>query len=462
MAKILAIDDEPSVLESYEMALGDEHEITTADSGAEGLAVLDQDFYDLVLLDIQMEGMSGLEALRRMRERGVDSGVIMVTVHRDIEFVVEAMKSGANDYVAKPFKVAELRHTVERNLKMVELERRNRSLEAVVQSGEEQEDIVYTSDAMTEVFEALRKAAPTDASILIMGESGTGKELAAQFVHRHSRRSEGPLITVNCAAIPENLMESELFGHEKGSFSGADQRKSGKFELANRGTLFLDEIATLPSDLQAKLLRAIETRVIERVGGTGPIHLDVRWLAATNHDLDAQVEEGTFREDLYYRLNVINVTMPPLRKRPEDIPLLVSHFLRSFARELKKEPAQLSDDVQEVFQVYAWPGNVRELKNLIERITVMHTGGEVSVEDLPENMLKAYQEHIGVDITEVGESRYKEAIEEFRRAFIVRALRITKGNQARAARLLGLHRNTLIHHIRSMDIRPEEYGQGEG
>ena len=461
MAKILAIDDEPSVLESYRMALGDEHEIDTADSGAEGLESLDQGLFDLVLLDIQMEGMSGLEVLRTMRERGIDCGVIMVTVHKDIEFVVEAMKSGANDYVAKPFKVAELRHTVERNLKMVSLERRNRSLEATIQSGDEQDDIVYTSDAMVEVFEALRKAAPTDASVLITGESGTGKELAAQFVHRHSRRTDGPLVTVNCAAIPETLLESELFGHEKGSFSGAEQRKTGKFELANRGTLFLDEISSMPQDLQAKLLRALETRVIERVGGTQPIHLDVRWVAATNRDLEALGEGGDFREDLFYRLNVINVTMPPLRERPEDIPLLATHFLRHFARELKKEPAKLSDDVQEVFQVYGWPGNVRELKNLIERITVLNTDGKVTVEDLPDNMLEAYREQIGVDITEVGESRYKEAIEEFRRAFIVRTLRITKGNQAHAARLLGLHRNTLIHHIRSMDIQPEEYGQGE-
>lgn len=462
MARILAIDDEPSVLESYKMALGDEHEIITAEDGREGLEKVDRELFDLVLLDIQMEGMSGLEVLRTLRERGVDSGVIMVTVHKDIEFVVEAMKSGANDYVAKPFKVAELQHTVDRNLRMVSLERRNRSLEAAVQAGEEQEDLIYTSDPMVEVFEALRKAAPTDASVLIIGESGTGKELAAQFVHRQSRRADGPLITVNCAAIPENLLESELFGHEKGAFSGADQRKTGKFELANRGTIFLDEISTLPKDLQAKLLRAIETRVIERVGGNQPIHLDVRWVAATNRDLKAQVEEGGFREDLYYRLNVINVTLPPLRKRPEDIPLLASHFLRHFARELKKETAGLSDDVQEVFQVYEWPGNVRELKNLIERITVLSNDGTVTVEDLPDNMLEAYREQIGVAITDVNESRYKEAIEEFRRAFIVRTLRITKGNQAHAARLLGLHRNTLIHHIRSMDIQPEEYGQGEG
>ncbi len=462
MARILAIDDEPSVLESYKMALGDEHEIITAEDGREGLEKVDRELFDLILLDIQMEGMSGLEVLRTLRERGVDSGVIMVTVHKDIEFVVEAMKSGANDYVAKPFKVAELQHTVDRNLRMVSLERRNRSLEAAVQAGEEQEDLIYTSDPMVEVFEALRKAAPTDASVLIIGESGTGKELAAQFVHRQSRRADGPLITVNCAAIPENLLESELFGHEKGAFSGADQRKTGKFELANRGTIFLDEISTLPKDLQAKLLRAIETRVIERVGGNQPIHLDVRWVAATNRDLKAQVEEGGFREDLYYRLNVINVTLPPLRKRPEDIPLLASHFLRHFARELKKETAGLSDDVQEVFQVYEWPGNVRELKNLIERITVLSNDGTVTVEDLPDNMLEAYREQIGVAITDVNESRYKEAIEEFRRAFIVRTLRITKGNQAHAARLLGLHRNTLIHHIRSMDIQPEEYGQGEG
>jgi DNA-binding NtrC family response regulator len=463
MARILAIDDESSILESYRMALGGLHEITVAGGGADGLDRLQQGGIDVVLLDISMPGQSGIEVLREIRRRECDCAVIMVTVHRDVEMVVEAMKAGADDYLTKPFKVAELRHAVERNLKVVHLARRTRSLETTLaESVGPTEEIVYTSQVMEEAFDTLRRAAATDASVLITGESGTGKELAAQFVHRQSQRAEETLVTVNCAAIPENLLESELFGHEKGAFSGAVERKVGKFERANRGTIFLDEIATLPLDLQSKLLRALENRVIERLGGHVPIHLDVRWIAATNRDLIRLVEQGVFREDLYYRLNVITVTLPPLRERTGDILPLTRHFLKVLARDLKRAPLKLQDEVLQVFRSYLWPGNVRELRNLLERWSVLEPGPEIGVGSLPERMFGLPSERGGTVPGRGTPAGYKEAIEAFRRDLIVQAMRNAGGNQVQAARRLGLHRNTLLHHLRNLAIRPEEWGAASG
>ena len=459
MAHILAIDDEISILESYRIALDDVHDITLAENGQDGLKALESHLFDLVLLDISMPGMSGLEVLSEIRREGYDCAVLIITVHKDVEIVVGAMKSGADDYLTKPFKVADLRHTVDRILKMINLERKNRSLQASLEATELRGEIVYTSESMESAFELLKKAAPADSSVLITGESGTGKELAAQFVYERSNRSDFPLITINCAAIPDALLESELFGHEMGAFSGAQAKKIGKFELANRGTIFLDEIGALPMELQSKLLRTLETGVIERVGGNKPIHLDVRWIAATNRDLGKSVENGEFRNDLFFRLNVIAVNLPPLCLRREDISLLADHFIQRFADELKKPALELSDDVKEVFEVYNWPGNVREMRNLIERLTVLEPGPEVTIDGIPENMLSVYTEEVGIPITTATGSRYKDAVEEFRRAFIVRAMRVAEGNQVRAAEILGLHRNTLIHHLRSLDIGPDEYGQ---
>jgi DNA-binding NtrC family response regulator len=442
------------------MALEDLHEVVTVSDGDSGLQALGAGHFELVLLDVNMPGRSGFEVLQEIRDREIDTTIIMVTVHREIEKVVEAMRAGASDYVTKPFKVTELRHAIERNLRIVDLERRAQSLEARLMASEidRSHRIIFQSESMRTALESLEKAAPTDASVLIQGESGTGKELAAQFVHRASARSDGPLVVVNCAAIPDNLLESELFGHEKGAFSGATERKIGRLELAHEGTAFLDEIGTLPVDLQAKLLRTLESRVIERIGSTNQIKLDVRWIAATNRDLAGLVEEGLFREDLFYRLNVIAVTLPPLRGRPEDVPQLCLHFLDELARDLKRKPLCLGNEVFEVFQVYEWPGNVRELRNIIERLSVLEAGPSIEIAHLPAEMLKAYRRSTGVDITGSSGSRYKEAIEGFRRSYIVRSLRAAGGNQAEAARQLGLHRNTLIHHIRSMSIRPEEYG----
>lgn len=459
MARILAIDDERVILSLYEKALGQFYEIRTVDKAEEGLEILGSVLFDLVLLDINMPGISGLDLLKEIRRREHDCAVIIVTVHKTVETIVDAMRSGADDYLTKPFKIIELRHAVEKVLKLVYLERRARSLETSLQATEQREKIVYKSAEMQKVFDTLSKAAPTDASILLTGESGTGKELAAQFVHEHSVRSDGPLVAVNCAAIPATLLESELFGHEKGAFSGAVERKIGKFEIANRGTLFLDEIGSLALDLQSKLLRVIETFEMERVGGTNPIHLDLRWIAATNSDPDELVRQKVLREDLYFRLNVISVQMPPLRQRQEDVPLLIDYFLDRYAREMKKSALKLSNEALKVFQEYEWPGNVRELKNLIERFTVLEPGPVVAFEDLPLMMIRRETERTASDSVVPNKENFREAVDQFRKELIINALRDTGGNKVKAAELLGLHRNTLSHHFRSLGIKSEEYMQ---
>ncbi len=459
MARILAIDDERVILNLYETALGQFNEITTVDKAEEGLELLGSVLFDLVLLDINMPGISGLDLLKEIRRREHDCAVIIVTVHKTVETIVDAMRSGADDYLTKPFKIIELRHAVEKVLKLVYLERRARSLETSLLATEQREKIVYNSAEMQKVFDTLSKAAPTDASILLTGESGTGKELAAQFVHEHSVRSDGPLVAVNCAAIPATLLESELFGHEKGAFSGAVERKIGKFEIANRGTLFLDEIGSLALDLQSKLLRVIETLEMERVGGTNPIHLDLRWIAATNSDPDELVRQKVLREDLYFRLNVISVQMPPLRQRQEDVPLLTDYFLDRYAREMKKPALKLSDEASKVFQEYVWPGNVRELKYLIERFTVLEPGPVVAFEDLPLMMIRRETERTTSNSVGPNKENFREAVDQFRKELIINALRDTGGNKVKAAELLGLHRNTLSHHFRSLGIKSEEYTQ---
>ena len=459
MARILAIDDERVILNLYETALGQLYEITTVENAEDGLDKLGSVLFDLVLLDINMPGISGIDLLKEIRRREHDCAVIIVTVHKSVETIVDAMRSGADDYLTKPFKIIELRHAVEKMLKLVYLERRARSLETSLLATDQRERIVYKSAEMQKVFDTLSKAAPADASILLTGESGTGKELAAQFVHEHSARSEGPLVAVNCAAIPATLLESELFGHEKGAFSGAVEKRIGKFEMANRGTLFLDEIGSLALDLQSKLLRVIETLEMERVGGTNPIHLDLRWIAATNNDPDELVRYKALREDLYFRLNVISVHIPPLRQRHEDVPLLTDYFLDRYAKEMKKPALKLSDGALNVFQEYEWPGNVRELKNLIERLTVLEPGPVVDIEDLPPMMIRRETERTIFEHVEPGKENFREAVDLFRKELIINALRDTGGNKVKAAKLLGLHRNTLSHHFKSLGIKPETYGQ---
>ncbi len=414
-------------------------------SGEVALALFEKERYDAVITDITMPGMSGMEVLRKVRERDGIMPVIVVTAYGTIESAVEAMKQGAFDYITKPFNRDELLMTLEKALRMRKLEHENIELRAEIRGSYCFEEIIGNSERMKTVLEMAYRVAGSDASVLITGESGTGKELLARGLHYGSPRSNGPFVAVNCAAIPENLIESELFGHVKGAFTGAVKDKQGRFELADGGTLFLDEIGELRLDLQAKILRALQEKTVDRVGGSRPVPADARVVAATNRDIEKAVKDGKFREDIYYRLSVITLHMPPLRERKEDIPLLVGHFLRKFGKNLdiSIDPAALT-----ALQTYGWPGNVRELENVIERASVLRQGNVITLADLPEKLSREQGsvEDIILNLPEEGIS-----LEGLEKSLIVKALEKYKGNQTRAAEYLGITRPTLIY-------RMEKYG----
>ena len=443
---ILLIDDDDSLRRVIEFSLTEaRYQVRTAASGEDGLRLFEEEPFDAVITDITMPGMSGMEVLARIRRVNAGIPVLIITAYGTIESAVDAMKQGAFDYITKPFNRDELRLTLDRALTMSRLTRENVELRAEIQGKYRFDSIVGSSETMNEVLDMAGRVAGSDASVLITGESGTGKELLAKGIHYNSQRSDGPFVAVNCAALPENLIESELFGHVKGAFTGATRDKEGKFELASSGTLFLDEIGDLRIDLQAKILRALQERSVDRVGGSQPITVDARVLAATNKDIDQAVKEGSFREDLYYRLSVIVLHMPPLRDRREDIPLLVDHFLKKFnpSSDVTVEPEALA-----ALRAYGWPGNVRELENVIERASVLRRGAGISLAELPEKLTAEQTsiESIILNLPEAGIS-----LEELEKNLIVKALEKHRGNQTRAAEYLGITRPTLIY-------RMEKYG----
>ncbi|MGE5173430.1 MAG: sigma-54-dependent transcriptional regulator [Betaproteobacteria bacterium] len=443
---ILLIDDDDSLRRVMEFSLAEAgYRVQTATSGEEGLRLSEKDSFDAVVTDITMPGLSGMEVLARIHERDANLPVIMITAYGTIENAVQAMKQGAFDYITKPFNRDELRLTLGKALRMRRLEKENVELRAEVTDRYRFENIVGSSEKIKEVLDLAGRVAASDATVLITGESGTGKELLAKGIHYNSKRADGPLVAVNCAAIPENLIESELFGHMKGSFTGAVRDKEGKFELADGGTLFLDEIGDLRVDLQAKILRALQERQVERVGGSKLIPVDVRVIAATNRDIEHDVKEGKFREDLYYRLSVITLRMPALRERKDDIPLLVNHFLRKFNRETE---VAIVAEALAALRAFGWPGNVRELENVIERASVLKRGNVVTLADLPEKLRKEAGglENIILNLPDEG-----IALEDLERSLIVKALEKHKGNQTHAAEYLGITRPTLIY-------RMEKYG----
>ncbi len=444
--KILLIDDDASLRRVVEFSLAEAgYRIQSTASGEEGLALFEKEPVDAVVTDITMPGMSGMDVLRRVQERVPGLPVIIITAYGTIESAVEAMKQGAYDYITKPFNRDELRLILERALKLRRLEKENLRLREEVIGKYRFEGIIGGSEKFQEALDLAGRVAGSDASVLITGESGTGKELIARAIHYAGRRADGPFVAVNCAAIPEHLIESELFGHVKGSFTGAVKDKEGKFELADGGTIFLDEIGDLRIDLQAKILRALQERTVDRVGGAKPVPVDVRVLAATNRDLEREVKEGRFREDLYYRLSVINLQVPPLRERRDDIPLLVQHFLRKYNREAD---VSLSPDALTALSSYGWPGNVRELENVIERASVLKRGVEIGVPDLPDK-IAARQGGVGNIILNLPDDGI--SLEELEKNLIVKALEKHKGNQTRAAEYLRITRPTLIY-------RMEKYG----
>ena len=444
-ARLLVVDDDPTIRKIVRdrfRALG--HDVAAAADGDEALAWLDSNEADIVLLDLQMPTMDGFGVLAALARKADAPAVVVVTAHGSIEAAVRAVKAGATDFVTKPFEAAHLEHVVDGVLDKLGLRRRVESLEQELSSRHSL--VLGKTGAMVDVFEMAMRAAPSDATILLRGESGTGKEVVARAVHLASKRKSGPFVAVNCAALGADLLESELFGHEKGAFTGAVRSKPGRIELASGGTLFLDEIGELATGLQAKLLRVLQEREFERVGGTRPIRADVRVIAATNRDLAAEVGRGTFREDLFYRLNVVSMRLPPLRDRKEDIAPLLDHFLRRFAVDAGRSPLRLTETTRAMLTNYPWPGNVRELANVIERAVVLAPSDEIGPESLPEEIIE--------NASPTSSSRgYHDAVAEAKRAIIRDALRQTGGHQTKAAELLGLTQPYLARLMKNLAVR---------
>jgi DNA-binding NtrC family response regulator len=445
-ARLLVVDDDPAIrkiLKDRFRALG--HDVGVASNGDEALTWHEANEVDIMLLDLQMPKTDGFAVLAALARRGDMPAVIVVTAHGSIEAAVRAVKAGATDFVTKPFEAAHLEHVVERVLDRLGLRRRVTSLELELSSRHSL--VLGKSRAMTEAHETALRAAASDATILLRGESGTGKEVVARAVHAASKRKNGPFVAVNCAALGADLLESELFGHEKGAFTGAVRSKPGRLELATGGTLFLDEIGELAPAIQAKLLRVLQEREFERVGGTRSIRADARIVAATNRDLAAEVGRGAFREDLYYRLNVVSIRLPPLRDRKEDIGPLLDHFLRRFAADAGRQSLRFGDAARSMLAAHAWPGNVRELANVVERAVVLTTENEIGPEMLPEEIIE------GAAPAASSARGYHEAVIDAKRAIIREALAQTGGHQTKAAELLGLTQPYLARLIKNLGLR---------
>ena len=458
MSSILIVDDEPGVRSALGGVLRDEgYDVDAVDSGEACLERLSREAYDVVVLDIWLPGMDGLQTLARMRERQVDTQVVIISGHGNIESAVRAIKMGAFDFVEKPLSLEKTVLVVRNALRQRNLEAENRALRARVDA---QHVMVGESYAMVKLREQVAMAAPTNGRVLIFGDNGTGKELVARNIHQMSRRRTGPFVEVNCAAIPEDLIESELFGHVRGAFTGAVADRRGKFELAHGGTIFLDEIADMSLKTQAKVLRVLQEQVMEPVGGSNRIKVDARVLAATNKDLTSEIRAGRFREDLYFRLNVVPIFVPPLRDRQEDIALLAEHFMGTLAREYGRRPKTFESDAIIALRQYAWPGNVRELRNLVERLMIMVPGDRISSRDLTflDQSLPAEPQLS----TQAMESLpLHEARDQFERDYILRALAAQQGNISRTAEVLGVERSNLYRKMRSFGIVPSRRGEDE-
>jgi two-component system nitrogen regulation response regulator NtrX len=448
---ILVVDDEPGVRSALSGVLRDEgYQVDAVESGEACLDRLARTPYDVVLLDVWLPGADGLATLERIRERQVDAPVIMISGHGNIESAVRAIKLGAFDFIEKPLSLDKTMLVVRNALRQRRLEAENRALRARV---DRRLGMVGESYAMRQLREQVAMAAPTNGRVLIFGDNGTGKELVARTIHALSRRRSGPFVEVNCAAIPEELIESELFGHVKGAFTGAVGDRRGKFELADGGTIFLDEIGDMTLKTQAKVLRVLQEQVVEPVGGTSGVRVDVRVLAATNKELPAEIRTGRFREDLYFRLNVIPIFVPPLRDRREDIPLLAEHFMAGFAREYGRRTKALDVSAVAALQEYPWPGNVRELRNVIERLIIMVPGETISARDLVFlEGLSAPEPETAGDEESVQGVTLQAARNRFEREFILRALAAQGGNVSRTADVLGVERSNFYRKMRALGI----------
>jgi two-component system nitrogen regulation response regulator GlnG len=477
MSRLLLIDDETDVQYSFQRIFDSpEIELTTASSGEEGLRLIPKLKPDLVLMDIRMGGITGLETLRRIRQIDSKLLVILMTAYGTTQTAIEAMKLGAYDYLLKPFDVPKLKEIVTNALKAARDMKQVVSYQPLLETEDYEQGIVGRSESMQQVFKVIGQLAASDATALITGESGTGKELVARAIYHHSNRSAQPFLAVNCAAIPEQLLESELFGHERGAFTGATMQRIGKFEQCNRGTLFLDEIGDMTPATQTKILRVLQSGTFERVGGNQPIKVDVRIIAATNKPLEQAVATRQFREDLFYRLNVVRIHIPPLRERREDIRLLVNYFLKKFARDQERSPKSITSSVIKALEQYHWPGNVRELENVIRRALVMAKGDALLIGDLPSEITGQGPTGAGVvplaavsgegavsDVAVLARQLFQWARREpklkiiptVERELVIQALKETSGNQVHAAKLLGITRATLRKRVEKFGIQRE-------
>lgn len=443
--RVLLIDDDESLARVLEHQLTSEgFTVTTSTDGHDALKAFGRGHYDVVVSDIQMPGLSGMDVLKRVKETSEDTVVILITAYGTIKNAVEAVHMGAADYLTKPFEKEEVTLVINRSLRARDLENENTELRGQLADRFSFDGIIGRSSKLDDVFRVVSKVAPTDTTVLLLGESGTGKELLARAIHYASGRRDRAFVTVNCSAIPENLMESELFGHVKGAFTGAIKDKPGKLQLADGGTVFLDEIGDLRPELQGKLLRALQEMEFERVGGTETLNVDIRVISATNKDLSDAVSKGTFREDLYYRLSVVPITIPPLRDRKDDVPLLVDHFLKKFAVERRM---RISREALDVLITYDWPGNVRELENVIERAVVLAEGDVIGEGDLPD-FVRLTEERDSSD-----RAPEEATLDDVQKAAIISALTREGWNQTKAARRLNIPRHVLIYRMKKLGIQ---------
>ena len=461
--RVLLIDDETRVRTSLKMVLDPLYEILQAGDGHEGLEVFRKEEPDLVLLDVVLPGTDGLAVLQTLRTERKVTPVIMLTGTKSVKTAVDAMKLGAADYLSKPFDVDELRIVIDRTLNSSDLEQEVKHLRAQVVQRYAFHNLIGKSEGMQDIYSKIEQVADSRTTVLITGESGTGKELVAKALHYNSSRRDRPFVALNCAALPETLIESELFGHEKGSFTDATARRTGQFELAHTGTLFLDEIGDLSAITQAKLLRVIQEREFTRIGGIQPIKVDVRIVAATNKNLDELVRKGQFREDLYYRINVISLYLPPLRERSEDIPLLAKHFLEKRVEEEKRSRIEFGKEALDLLTRYSWPGNVRELENFVEQAFIWSQhAAEITPEHLPTSIKSDARSTSLRDDTLAGRMSLEKAVMEFEREIILDALKRTNYVQTHAANLLGISRRMLKYRMDTLGIgRPDNSAPSE-
>jgi DNA-binding NtrC family response regulator len=451
MEKILIIDDDRNICESVRMILEyEKYSVEIAYDAFEGMKKIKNENYGAVFLDIKMPGMDGLEAITKIREINDTTQIIMISAHASLGNAVEATKKGAFDFIEKPIDREKLIITARNAVNQTELLYNNKILKEKVEGKVE---IIGNSKAIADIFEIIKKVAPTNSRVLITGENGTGKELVAKAIHQQSTRGDKPFVEVNCAAIPNELIESELFGHEKGSFTGAASQRVGKFEQANNGTLFLDEIGDMSLNAQAKVLRSIEDGTIERVGGKSKIPVDVRIISATNKDLQKEISENKFREDLYHRLNVIPINVLPLRERKQDIPILIEHFAKLISIENKFPPRKFSEDAIQFLMNQEWKGNVRELRNLIERILIMNSNPVYKIDDVKAQIITYSKDSSGFDYSMDSFQDFKDASE---RAFILKKLNESNWNISRTAEVLGIQRSHLYNKIKKYGIEKEE------